>query len=383
MNIYDKKNNIDSELVLSEILNLTPNYVFWKNKQLVFQGCNLQFAQQFGCKNLNEIIGKTDDDFPWAQSELKEKYRKDDLYVIQTGESLLNIEEEQIQTDGSIKTVLLSKVPLKNSSGEIVGILGTYVDISYLKAIERSLKDSKEKAEIANRAKTEFLSNISHDVVTPLISMDLLGKMIAEDADLNEEQSDRGKDIAKCARQLLTFFEDCLRSSNVELSAWNLEEETFSFETILESIQALFQPTAERMGLSLAVNMDENFPKKLRGYRKNIYRVVLNLVGNALKFTKQGSVTVRIFLENKVNEKNILVGIEVKDTGVGIPEDKQEIIFKKSQRLASAFNEKIEGSGMGLYMVDQYVKRMNGTIHVKSMLGEGSVFTVLLPMMFF
>src|SRR3990167_10042874 len=160
--------SIDDALVLSEIINFIPYCIFWKDNRLVFQGCNLQFAQQFGYNDVKDIIGKTDNDFPWSKNDLKEKYNADDLYVIDTGNSLINIEEEQIQMNGSVETLLVSKVPLKNISGDIIGILGTYNNITYLKNIEKSLRSEKEKSEAASRAKTEFLANMSHDVKSPM-----------------------------------------------------------------------------------------------------------------------------------------------------------------------------------------------------------------------
>jgi CheY-like chemotaxis protein len=111
-----------------------------------------------------------------------------------------------------------------------------------------------------------------------------------------------------------------------------------------------------------------------------VYRVILNLVGNALKFTETGEVFIRAFLSESLTEKNIRVGIEVKDTGIGIPDDKQDIIFEKLRRLTPSYEGKIEGSGIGLYIVDQYVKHMNGCITVESAVGKGSTFTVVLPM---
>jgi PAS domain S-box-containing protein len=363
--------------VLAELIKIVPGFVFWKNKKLVFQGCNLQFAQQFSCKTVDEIIDKTDDDFPWSHNELKEKYKKDDLRVIETGQPLLNIEENQIQTDGSVKTVLVSKVPLRNYSGDIVGILGSYVDISYLKNIEQSLKAAKEIAESANRAKTEFIENISHDVVTPLVTLRLIGETIMESADHNN--SKKGNIIARCAESLLSFFENCLKSSRIELSAWSAKEEVFSFSNLLDDIDALFSPTATMKNLVFNASCDPTLPKKMIGYRDSIYRVILNLVGNALKFTATGSVTVRVFLVEKMNQETIRVGIEVSDTGFGIPEDKQKVIFEKLHRLTPAYEGKTEGSGIGLYIVDQYVKRMGGEILVKSKVGEGSTFTVTFP----
>ncbi|MCD8524636.1 MAG: PAS domain-containing protein, partial [Gammaproteobacteria bacterium] len=188
----NNETSIDNAVVLSEIISVIPHCIFWKDTNLVFQGCNLQFAQQFGLNDIREIIGKTDDDFPWVKNDLKEKYNLDDLNVIHTGNPLINIEEQQVQTDGSIQTLLVSKVPLKNRLGEIVGVLGVYNNISYLKNIEKSLRSEKEKAEAANRAKTEFLANVSHDVKSPMTGIVMSSDLMMRDpAWLNVETAEQ------------------------------------------------------------------------------------------------------------------------------------------------------------------------------------------------
>jgi signal transduction histidine kinase len=128
------------------------------------------------------------------------------------------------------------------------------------------------------------------------------------------------------------------------------------------------------------MDYDPHLPQRLIGHRGSIYRVVLNLIGNALKFTEQGEVILRAFLVATNQNNSIEVGITVQDTGPGIPEDKQEIIFEKLRRLTPSYKGKIEGSGIGLYIVDQYVKNMDGRVKVESQLGQGSAFTVFVPM---
>ncbi|MES2203873.1 MAG: ATP-binding protein, partial [Pseudomonadota bacterium] len=128
------------------------------------------------------------------------------------------------------------------------------------------------------------------------------------------------------------------------------------------------------------IEIDPTLPQAVRGHHASIYRILLNLTGNALKFTKTGSVQLRAFLSETIAANQVRVGLEVKDTGIGIPEDQHEIIFEKLKRLTPSYEGKIEGSGIGLYIVDQYVKRMNGIVEVESALGKGSTFTVLLPL---
>ncbi len=172
---------IQDKKLLHDLLNNLPHYIFWKDRNLVFRGCNKKFAEQFGYKNISDVIGKTDYDFPWARN-LREKYNSDDMEIINTGEAKLDYEEEQVQLDGSIKTVLVSKVPLYDENNEITGILGIYTDISARKKMEEEIKTAKEKAEVANeelkKAQEEKINgmrilgaSIAHELRTPLSSM--------------------------------------------------------------------------------------------------------------------------------------------------------------------------------------------------------------------
>jgi len=373
--------SIDETLVLSEIISVIPYCIFWKNNRLVFQGCNLQFAQQFGYNDVKDIIGKTDNDFPWSKNELKEKYNADDLYVIDTGNSLLNIEEEQIQMNGSIETLLVSKVPIKNRSGEIIGILGTYNNITHLKNIENSLRREKEKAEAASRAKTEFLGSISHDMKTPLVGIVSSADIIAYDQNMPEKARYFSTVISDSGKQLESFFTSCLDLSKMEMEEWASRSSVFSIKKLLDDVRSIYQPKAMSSHLGLQVEYDETLPQSVEGHRDSLYRVLLNLVGNALKFTEKGSVTLRALPGGKpIDNQNVNVIFEVQDTGCGIPEDKHKVIFEKLRRLTPSYESKIEGSGIGLYIVDQYVKRIGGSIEVKSKVGDGSTFIVTVPL---
>ena len=372
--------SIDDALVLSEIISVIPYCIFWKNNRLVFQGCNLQFAQQFGYNDVKDIIGKTDNDFPWSKNELKEKYNADDLYVIDTGNSLLNIEEEQIQMNGSIETLLVSKVPIKNRSGEIIGILGTYNNITHLKNIENSLRREKEKVEAASRAKTEFLGSISHDMKTPLVGIVSSADIIAYDKQMPEKARYFSTVISDSGKQLESFFTSCLDLSKMEMEEWASRSSVFSIKKLLDDVRSIYQPKAMSSHLDLQVEYDETLPQSVEGHRDSLYRVLLNLVGNALKFTEKGSITLRALPGKPIDNQNVNVIFEVQDTGCGIPEDKHKVIFEKLRRLTPSYESKIEGSGIGLYIVDQYVKRIGGSIEVKSKVGDGSTFIVTVPL---
>lgn len=149
--------------VLEDIVNNIPYYVFWKDINHRFLGCNKNFAMEFGFDDPNKMIGKTDKDFVWLGS-LSQKYNDDDMEVMSTGFHKINYEEEQTRPDGSVKIVLASKVPLFDQHQNVVGILGIYTDITERKKIEQRLRESMEKVESANRAKTEFLSAMVNEL---------------------------------------------------------------------------------------------------------------------------------------------------------------------------------------------------------------------------
>ncbi|MCD8524862.1 MAG: ATP-binding protein [Gammaproteobacteria bacterium] len=154
----------------------------------------------------------------------------------------------------------------------------------------------------------------------------------------------------------------------------------FSLKKIANAIYVLFTPSATEKHLLLSVNVDKKLPSVLFGNQISIYRVILNLVGNAIKFTQQGSVNLTVKMQEQIDKDHVLVNILVRDTGIGIPEEKHQIIFDKLERLAPSYSEGQKGHGIGLYIVDQYVKAMNGRIKVESTLEKGSCFTVTLPL---
>lgn len=204
--------------ILNILLNYLPHAIFWKDNQLVFQGCNKQFAHQFGYDEPDSIIGKTDFDFPFP-SHLIKIYQEDDQKIITTGIPKLNYEETQMQADGTAKTLLVSKVPFRDKEGKILGVLGIYTDITDRKIVENDLKKAKDVAEIANQAKTEFIANMSHDIRTPLTGIVGISKLLE-----NEVQKPREKQqalwIYESGEQLLSLLNSVLDI----VSAENIQE---------------------------------------------------------------------------------------------------------------------------------------------------------------
>lgn len=373
---------LNNDLIVKELLKILPIHVFWKDLNGIYQGCNKVFAQGLGFSSEEEVIGKSDYDFP-IDKKLSELYRQDDLSVMKNKSSKLNIEEEQTFINGTKGYLLTSKVPIFDEEKNVVGILGVYIDITERKIAENELIKSKNAAEAASRAKTEFLGSISHDMKSPLVGIVSSADIIAYDQNMPEKARYFSTVISDSGKQLESFFTSCLDLSKMEMKEWASQTSVFSIKKLLDDVRSIYQPKAMSSHLDLQVAYDETLPKSVEGHRDSLYRVLLNLVGNALKFTEKGRITLRALHGKPIDSQNVNVIFEVQDTGVGIPEDKHKVIFEKLRRLTPSYESKIEGSGIGLYIVDQYVKRMNGSIEVKSKVGDGSTFIVTVPLKIF
>jgi PAS domain S-box-containing protein len=370
----EKKN---AEIALENIIARLPGHVYWMDRHNKFLGCNDLQAKSAGLNSRFDIVGKDNSQMPWF--DLADTLNTLNNQVMATGKE--HVEEQEAQlADGTKRTFVSRKAPLLDEHGEVIGLLGISFDITDRKQMEEELIKSKNAAEAAARAKTEFLANMSHDMKTPLTGVVGMADLMAHDHDARDVDRHRAETIYACGLQAVSLFDSCLELSKMEMQEWLTHNEVFSLRKLLQDIQTLFIPRAQFQGLSFATEYDEALPEAVKGHRESLYRVLLNLVGNALKFTKTGGVILRALLTQPSDAQHISVELHVQDTGIGIPEDKHHIIFEKLRRLTPAYEGKIEGSGIGLYIVDQYVKRMKGTIQVKSRVGEGSTFIVSVPL---
>ncbi len=375
MNLEEKRYWKERDFVI-DLLKQLPCYVFWKDVNCVYLGCNDLFAQSAGLSTTDEIIGKTDYDLPWGKYE-GDLYRADDQKVIESKIPKLNIEEPQTSSDGKNIVLLTSKVPLLKKSGEVVGVLGIYSDITDRKNMEDELKETNKKLDLISRAKTEFIANMSHDVKTPLSGIISLAQLL--NSRVQPEYRDLTQNVLDASQQLMIFFENCIELSKLEGGSITLSEENFNLKRLLNEIFHLFQPSVKAKGLELHLEYMEQIPKRLFGNRATLYRTLLNLVGNAVKFTSEGSVTISVKLSQKSTDKTAVVKLTITDTGIGIPEDKQQAIFERFSRAVLSYQGTYEGHGIGLYIVQKFVKAMGGEIRVTSQEGVGSQFTVVIP----
>ena len=368
-------NNFSKKDYFDYLLTLTPSSVYWKDLNGVYLGCNLSMLEMVGLSSIREIIGKTDYDLPWKESA--GTLQKNDQEVIKSG-TLQSFEETGKLSNGNTITVICNKMPLVNKSGEIIGSIGSSIDISRLKKTEIDLKKAKEAAEAASHAKTEFLENMRHDIRTPMSGIVGCARIIQSKPNDPETVSEYAEDLVQSSESLLNFLNRILEGIKVATGEMPLLKRKFNFKKNIQDIIDLNKSLAAKKNLSLTLEVDEEVPPYLIGDPVRFQRIILELVTNALRFTQQGSIHVEVKLKKRKTQQDV-IEIKVRDTGMGISKDKQEAIFTRFTRLTPAHQGIYKGLGLGLSIVKQLVDDLGGEIYVDSQLKQGTTFTCLLP----
>ncbi len=284
------------------------------------------------------------------------------------------LEKRYIRKDGSIVWIDMSSSLQRDAAGGHAYAIAILQDISDRKRLESELRHAKEAAESANRAKDEFLANVSHEIRTPMNA--ILGMTeLALDTPLAEDQRQYLKTVKSAADNLLGVINDLLDFSKIEAGKLELDPADFSLRTTLgETLRAL-AVRAHAKGLELVCHVQPGVPDALIGDAGRLRQVMLNLVGNAIKFTNDGEVVVRVeFVGDPAPEGEAVLRFNVRDTGIGIPRDKQGRIFQAFEQEDTSTTRKYGGTGLGLTIAARLVELMGGEITVESEPGLGSTF---------
>lgn len=375
VDVTNAKQETESQLdFLDQVISVMPGNVYWMNKDGVYLGCNDNQARLIGFDSRKEIVGKRNTEIRgFLIPEALDPVNKQ---VMEMGKTIVT-EEPAVLPDGSDITVLSSKVPIKDKSGTVVGMVGISIDITDRKKSEQELMEAKEKAESANIAKTEFLNNMRHDLRTPFSGILSIAEVL-EDKEDDASKKEMLGCITLAAKQLLDHLNEIFEFTKTEGGELPILDKQFDVHKLILDVSNVLTPSAKSKSLSLIHQIDTAVPQYVIGDFIRTQRVLLNLLSNAIKFTQKGSIELSLSLVSS-SEHVVSLKFKVKDTGVGIPEDKQDLIFERFNRLTSSYSGVYGGKGLGLRIVKRFLDEIEGEIHLKSELGQGSTFIVLIP----
>ncbi len=358
--IQSEREILYQKMFFQTLVENSPVAIVTINQEDKVVSCNPSFENLFGYSQ-QEVYNQSINDLL-----VPEQFREQGEYLnqaAQSGETVHLITQRQ-RSDHTLVDVEVFGVPVIINE-EKVGVLAIYHDIT-------AMEQARKAAEAADQAKSEFLANMSHEIRTPMNG--IIGMIeLTLGTNLNAEQDEFLRTASESADALLSLINDILDFSKIEAGRLDLETIDFDIHTTVEGVTTILAQRAEAKGLEMACLINHDVPTYLKGDPGRLRQVLVNLLGNAIKFTSRGDIVTRVMLESETETHATLL-FTVTDSGIGIPEDRLNVVFERFTQVDGSTTRKYGGTGLGLAISQQLVMLMEGRIGVESQMGKGSTF---------
>jgi len=349
--------------LLNTLLEHSPDLIYFKDADCKIVRASAAMAHHLGFEDAAALVSKSDSDL--YGPEQSGEYLADEHRIIATGTPIIGKEELQYTPEGKQVWVSTSKAPLRTSEGQVVGLFGVARDIT-------DYKTAQDAAEAASTAKSDFLANMSHEIRTPMNAIIGMTDLALETGD-ERSKSEYLHVVRESAEVLLEIINEILDFSKIEAGRLDLEMREFD---IREEVAAAMKPVgvrAQSKDLDLTWHVTPGTPSWVRGDSTRLRQILVNLIGNAIKFTDTGRVSVDVLVDD-LKDETVTLHFLVKDTGIGIPKNLHAKIFTAFEQADTSTTREFGGTGLGLAITKKIVEAMNGEIWLESKAGVGSTF---------
>jgi PAS domain S-box-containing protein len=381
--LLEQKRTENQKIILNTIFTESPDLIWYKDKTGRYLAVNPRYASLTN-RSPEELVGLTNEDL--FQDVLAFVDTEHDKRIIDEKEAQY-VEEELLFEDGHSEILESVRIPIKDANGAVIGILGVARDISarvaveiQLRNIKKQLEEAVDAANKANRAKSDFLAKMSHEIRTPMNAIIGMANIITikleSHADLSKNEiKTHINQIQVSSHHLLGLLNDILDISKIEAGKIELSSEIFDLKEILNDVETIITPRCEAKRITFAINMDNIGHSFFRSDPTRLKQVLLNLLGNAVKFNQDGgSVDLTIMLMDDTKETSRIAFL-ITDSGIGMDEQEQSMLFKPFEQASQEITRKYGGVGLGLAISNSIVQLMGGEIKCESTKGVGSTFS--------